>query len=42
MVLELAKGDITRVTLSIFLNALEKDDQLAKEIMGEVAGYLAI
>jgi predicted NBD/HSP70 family sugar kinase len=41
MVLELAKGDIDRVTPSIFLNALEKDDQLAKEIMEEVAGYLA-
>ncbi|MBU4311585.1 MAG: ROK family protein, partial [Candidatus Omnitrophica bacterium] len=41
MVLELAKGDIDRVTPSIFLNALEKDDQLAKEIMEEVAGHLA-
>ncbi|MCG2761562.1 MAG: ROK family transcriptional regulator, partial [Candidatus Atribacteria bacterium] len=40
MMLELAKGDIDRVTPSIFLNALEKDDQLAKEIMEEVAGYL--
>jgi len=41
MVLELAKGEIDRVTPSIFLNALEKNDQLAKEIMEEVAGYLA-
>ena len=41
MMSELAKGDIDRVTPSIFLNALEKDDQLAKEIMEEVAGYLA-
>jgi len=41
MVLELAKGDIEQVTPSIFLNALEKDDQLANEIMEEVAGYLA-
>jgi len=41
MMLELAKEDINRVTPSIFLNALEKDDQLAKKIMKEVAGYLA-
>ncbi|MGB2783088.1 MAG: ROK family protein, partial [Atribacterota bacterium] len=41
MMSELAKGDIDLVTPSIFLNALEKDDQLAKEIMEEVAGYLA-
>ena len=41
MVLELAKGDMDRVTPSIFINALEKDDQLAKEIMEEVAKYLA-
>ena len=41
MVLELAKGDIDKITPSIFLNALEKDDQFAKEIMEEVAGYLA-
>jgi len=41
MMLELSKGDIDRVTPSIFLNALEKNDQLAKEIMEEVAGYLA-
>jgi len=41
MMLELAKEDINRITPSIFLNALEKDDQLAKEIMEEVAGCLA-
>ena len=41
MVLELAKGDINRITPSIFRDALEKDDQLAKEIMEDTAGYLA-
>jgi len=41
MILELVKGDIDRVTPTIFLNALEKDDQLVKEIIEEVAGYLA-
>jgi len=40
IVLELAKGDIEKVTPNIFINALEKDDQLAKEIMEEVAKYL--
>jgi len=39
--LELAKGDINRITPSIFRDALEKDDQLAKEIMEDTAGYLA-
>jgi len=41
MMLELAKGDINRITPSIFRDALEKDDQLAKEIMEDTAGYLA-
>ena len=41
MMLELTKGDINRVTPSIFRYALKKDDQLAKEIMEETAGYLA-
>ena len=41
MMLELAKGDINRVTPSIFRYALKKDDQLAKEIMEEISGYLA-
>jgi len=41
MMLELAKGDINRVTPSIFRYALKKDDQLAKEIMEEASGYLA-
>jgi len=40
IVLELAKGDIDQVTPNIFINALEKDDQLAKEIMEEVVKYL--
>jgi predicted NBD/HSP70 family sugar kinase len=41
MMLELAKGDIDRITPSIFRYALKKDDQLAKEIMEDTAGYLA-
>jgi len=41
MMLELAKGDINRITTSIFRYALKKDDQLAKEIMEEISGYLA-
>ena len=41
IMLELAKGDINRVTPSIFRYALKKDDQLAKELMEEISGYLA-
>jgi len=41
MMLELAKGDIDRITPSIFRYALKKDDQLAKEIMEDTAAYLA-
>jgi predicted NBD/HSP70 family sugar kinase len=41
MMLELAKGDINRVTPSIFRHALKKGDQLAKEIMENTAAYLA-
>lgn len=41
MMVKLAKGDINRITPSIFRTALKKDDQLAKEITEEVAGYLA-
>jgi len=41
MMLELAKGDINRVTPSIFRYALKKDDKLAKEIMEDASGYLA-
>jgi predicted NBD/HSP70 family sugar kinase len=38
---ELAKGDISRITPSIFRDALKKNDQLAKEIMKDTAAYLA-
>jgi len=41
MMLELAKGDIDRITPSIFRYALKKDDQLAKKIMEDIATYLA-
>lgn len=41
MMLELTKGDIDRITPSIFRYALKKDDQLAKEIMEDTAAYLA-
>lgn len=41
MILELAKGDMKQVTPSIFRDALEKNDQLAKEIMTETAAYLS-
>jgi len=41
MMLELVKGDINRITPSIFRYALKKDDQLAKEIMEDTATYLA-
>jgi len=41
MMLELAKGDINRINPSIFRYSLEKDDQLAKEIMTDTAAYLA-
>jgi len=41
MMLELTKGDIDRITPSIFRYALKKDDQLAKEIMKDTAAYLA-
>jgi len=41
MMLELVKGDISRITPSIFRDALKKDDQLAKEIMEDTATYLA-
>jgi len=41
MMLELAKGDINRITPSIFRYALKKNDQLAKEIMMDTAAYLA-
>jgi len=37
---ELVKGDISRITPSIFRDALKKDDQLAKEIMKDTAAYL--
>lgn len=41
MMLELINGDIKQITPSILLDALEKNDQLAKEIMTETAAYLA-
>src|SRR4030066_1823802 len=41
MILELVKGDIKQITPSILLDALKKNDQLAKEIMTETAAYLA-
>lgn len=41
MMLELAKGDIKRITPSIFRDALKKNDQLAKEITKDTAAYLA-
>lgn len=41
MMSELVKGDISRITPSIFRDALKKDDQLAKEVMKDTAAYLA-
>jgi len=41
MMLELVKGDINKITPSIFRSALKKNDQLAKEIMTDTAAYLA-
>ena len=41
IMLELTKGDINRITPSIFRDALKKGDQLAKEIMENTAAYLA-
>ena len=41
MMSELVKGDISRITPSIFRDALKKNDQLAKEIMKDTAAYLA-
>jgi len=41
MMSELVKGDISRITPSIFCDALKKNDQLAKEIMKDTAAYLA-
>ncbi len=41
MMVELTKGDIKQITPYIFRDALEKNDQLAKEIMTETAAYLA-
>jgi len=38
---EIVKGDISRITPSIFRDALKKNDQLAKEIMKDTATYLA-
>lgn len=41
MMSELVKGDISRITPSVFRDALKKNDQLAKEIMKDTAAYLA-
>jgi predicted NBD/HSP70 family sugar kinase len=41
MMSESVKGDISRITPSIFRDALKKNDQLAKEIMKATAAYLA-
>jgi predicted NBD/HSP70 family sugar kinase len=41
MMSESVKGDISRITPSIFRDALKKNDQLAKEIMKDTAAYLA-
>jgi predicted NBD/HSP70 family sugar kinase len=41
MMSESVKGDISRITPSIFSDALKKNDQLAKEIMKDTAAYLA-
>jgi predicted NBD/HSP70 family sugar kinase len=41
MMSELVKGDISRITPSIFRDALKKNDQLVKEIMKDTAAYLA-
>jgi len=41
MMLELVKGDINKITPSIFRSALKKNDQLAKEIITDTAAYLA-
>jgi len=41
IMLELVKGDINQITPSIFRSALEKNDQLAKEIITDTAAYLA-
>jgi len=40
--IELSKGDIKKVTPYIFREALDKNDELAKEITIEMAEYLAI
>ena len=42
MMLKLAKGDKIQITSSIFRYALEKNDQLAIEIIVDVSKYLAI
>jgi len=42
IIMKLVKGDINQITPSVFRNALEKNDQLAKEIMMDTAAYLAI
>jgi len=41
MILDLAGGDITRISLPIFLRAAERNDELAQAIVEEVAAYLA-
>jgi len=41
IMLESTNGDIKQITPSILLDALEKNDKLAKEIMTETAAYLA-
>jgi len=42
MMVKLSKGDIKKVTPYIFREALDKNDELAKEITVEAARYLAI
>jgi len=42
MMTELSKGDINKVTSYIYREALDKNDELAKEITIEIAEYLAI
>jgi len=42
VMLELAEGDVTRISPYIFRCALDKGDQLAKDIMKDTATYLAI
>ena len=39
--LELAEGDVTRISPHIFHCALDKGDQVAKDIMEDTATYLA-